>query len=132
VGRDGFRPSALDFLPAAGLEETIERTGRGATMSGAAVMPNPIIPNSAILNSEMVSVLTADLLTTGQVAGLLGCTKKALADWRVKRSGPPFVMLRPGGIIRYPREALQRFLRARLQSAVSATGRRRVTHGGVR
>lgn len=96
-------------------------------MSNTAVMPNPTIPTS-----EIVSVLTADLLTTGQVAGLLDVTKKALADWRVKRSGPPFVMLRPGGIVRYPREELQRFLRARLQSADSATGKRRMAHGGAR
>lgn len=87
--------------------------------------------NSIMPNAEVISFLTSETLTTGQVAGLLGVTKKALADLRVKRNGPPYVMLRRG-IVRYPRQGLETFLRTRLQSAVAATGKRRMAHGGAR
>jgi hypothetical protein len=62
-------------------------------------------------NSDALSVLTAEFLTTGQVAGLLGCTKKALADMRLGRVGPPF-MLQARGVVVYPAESFRRWLRA--------------------
>ena len=71
--------------------------------------------NSIMPNSEVVSVLTAEFLTTGQVAGLLGCTKKALADMRLKRQGPPFI-LQKRGVVGYPVESFKRYLRARKES----------------
>lgn len=83
-------------------------------------MATPLTPKS-----ETFSILTTDYLSTSQVASLLGVTKWTLAGMRVKRSGPPFVMLRRG-IVRYSSQALQSFLRMRAQSAASTPGRRRV------
>ena len=80
---------------------------------------------ATIPTAEVVSFLTADLLTTQQVAGLLGITKKALADWRVKQDGPPFVTLKRG-VPRYPLYGVRRFLRARVSaSPATSKGRNR-------
>ncbi len=74
-------------------------------MNGAAVMPNPLI-----LDSEIVRMLTADYLTPAQVAAALKTSRKALADMRLKRQGPPF-MRRKRGVIVYPRGAFEVYLR---------------------
>jgi hypothetical protein len=78
-------------------------------MAGAAV-----ISDSAMPSAEVVHVLTAEFLSPGEVAALLGTTRKALADWRLKRQGPPF-MLRAQGVVVYPAESFKSYLRARLQ-----------------
>ena len=75
-------------------------------MSSAAVMPNSMMPNS-----EVVSILTADVLTPAEVAAVLKVSRKALADWRLKREGPPF-FLRVRGIVAYPAESFKTYLRA--------------------
>jgi predicted DNA-binding transcriptional regulator AlpA len=71
--------------------------------------------DSAIPHSAVVSVLTAELLTTHQVAAILGCTRWTLNYWRKQRQGPPFVML-TRGTIRYPRASFESWLKARLHS----------------
>ncbi len=74
-------------------------------MSGATVIPYSIMPQS-----EIISVLTADYLSTSQVASLLGVSRWTLADMRLKRQGPPFVR-RKRGVIVYPRGAFEAYLR---------------------
>jgi len=73
---------------------------------GAAIIPDSIIPNY-----EVVSLLTAESLTPAEVATLLGVSRKTLADWRLERLGPSF-MLKPRGVMVYPVESLKRYLRA--------------------
>lgn len=74
-------------------------------MSGAAAIADSMIPNS-----EVVSVLTADYLSTSQVASLLGVSRWTLADMRLKRQGPPFVR-RKRGVVVYARGAFEAYLR---------------------
>lgn len=79
-----------------------------------------------IPNSEIVSVLTAELLTTQQVAGILGLTKWTLAYWRTQRQGPPFMLI-SRGCIRYSRTELESWLKARVHSegkGIPAYGRK--------
>lgn len=83
-------------------------------MSGAAMMPDSIIPNSTIPNSELVSVLAAEFLTPAQVAAALNVSRKVLADWRLQRQGPPF-LLRARGVVVYPAERFISYLRGRHQ-----------------
>lgn len=75
-------------------------------MSGTAVISNSMIPHS-----EIVSILTAEVLTPAEVAAVLKVSRKALADWRLKREGPPFY-LRSRGKAVYPAESFKTFLRA--------------------
>lgn len=70
--------------------------------------------DSTVLNSEVVSVLTAEFLTPAEVAPLLKVSRWMLADWRLKRQGPPFMLMRSGVVV-YPIDALRRYLRARPQ-----------------
>jgi hypothetical protein len=79
-------------------------------MSGAAVRADSMIPNF-----EVVSILTAEYLTPAEVAAVLKVSRKALADMRLKQSGPPFI-LRARGVVAYPAESFRRWLRAQVQS----------------
>lgn len=59
-----------------------------------------------------------DILTPAQVAEWLGVTTKYLADWRWKNAGPSF--FRVGRMIRYEREAVEKFIAAgRVQTAAA-------------
>lgn len=80
-------------------------------MSGAAVISNSMMPNS-----EMVSILTAEFLMPAQVASMLKVSRWTLADWRLKRQGPPF-MLRGRGVVVYPRRLFEVYLRQRQNPA---------------
>jgi predicted DNA-binding transcriptional regulator AlpA len=72
----------------------------------------------------MVSVLTAEMLTTQQVADILGVTRWTLAYWRAQRTGPPFMLI-TRGCVRYQRAALETWLRAH----VHAEGERKPAWG---
>ncbi len=85
-------------------------------MTGAEVISNSVMPTS-----EVVSILTAEVLTPAEVAAVLEVSRKALADWRLKREGPPFY-LRSRGKVVYPAESFKIFLRA------SGAGKSRVCH----
>ena len=78
-------------------------------MSGAAAISNPIMPTS-----EVVSILMPEFLTPKQVAASLRVSRKVLADWRLQRQGPPFI-LRERGMVVYPAERFISYLRARCQ-----------------
>jgi len=65
----------------------------------------------ALETSKVVFLLTAEYLSPAEVAGLLKVSRKALADWRLKRQGPPF-LLKARGVVVYPAEGFRRYLRA--------------------
>jgi hypothetical protein len=75
-------------------------------MTGAATIADSMIPNS-----EVAHVLTAEFLTPAEVASVLKVSRKTLADWRLKRSGPVFLMRRRGVVV-YPTDSFRRYLRA--------------------
>lgn len=50
----------------------------------------------------------APLLTTDELATILGCTPNWLAKLRMERSGPPFVRI--GALIRYRTDDVERWL----------------------
>jgi hypothetical protein len=75
-------------------------------MRGAAVTPNSVMPAS-----EVVSILTAEVLTPAEVAAVPKVSRKMLADWRAKREGPPF-FLRARGVVVYLAERFIGWLRA--------------------
>jgi len=75
-------------------------------MNSAAVRADSMIPNA-----EVVSILTAEYLTPAEVAAVLKVSRKALADMRLKRQGPPFI-LRARGVVVYPAESFRLYLRA--------------------
>lgn len=54
--------------------------------------------------------MAADLLTTDEVAALLGVSPRTLESWRVQGppKGPEFVRIE--GSVRYPRESLVQYL----------------------
>lgn len=52
--------------------------------------------------------MAAELLTSQQVADLLGLKKDTIEKWRRQRRGPAFVRL--GGAIRYRQSAIRKFL----------------------
>lgn len=52
-----------------------------------------------------------DLLTAREVAEMLRVSKPTLARWRSIEQGPPFIQIE--GSIRYPREAVERWLAER-------------------
>ena len=56
-------------------------------------------------------MLTAEFLTPAEVAALLKVPRKAVADMRLKRQGPPFI-LQKRGIVVYPAESIRWWLRA--------------------
>jgi hypothetical protein len=92
--------------------ETVEYTGPGAP--------------EAVEASKIVSLLAAEFLTPAQVAGLLKTSRRELADWRLERRGPPF-MLRRRGVVVYPSDAFARYLRTRAQrNCREGTGPREV------
>lgn len=49
-----------------------------------------------------------DLMKEREVAELLRISRQTLSKWRAEEKGPPFI--RVGGSIRYPREAVQKWL----------------------
>ncbi len=79
-------------------------------MSGAAVMPT----------SDVLSILTAKFLKPCEVAAVLKLSRKALADMRLERAGPPFT-LKARGVVVYPAESFIQFLRARSQKECRGT-----------
>jgi hypothetical protein len=72
----------------------------------------PIRSGGKLQYSEIVSILTADSLSTSQVAAFLDVSRWTLADMRLKREGPPF-MRKKRGVIVYPRSAFEAYLRQR-------------------
>jgi predicted DNA-binding transcriptional regulator AlpA len=56
----------------------------------------------------------AGLLTCFQVARLLGVSWYCLYEWRKAGCGPPYLRI-SHGVLRYPRNALESWLRSRLQ-----------------
>ncbi len=66
---------------------------------------------SVMPTSEVVSILTAEVLTPAEVAAVLKVSRKALADWRLKREGPPFYLQARGKVI-YPAQSFKTYLRA--------------------
>lgn len=78
-------------------------------MNGAEVKSNSMMPSL-----ELVSILTAEFLSPAQVAAALKVSRKTLADWRLKREGPPFT-LAAHGVVLYPVERFVIFLRAQSQ-----------------
>jgi hypothetical protein len=79
-------------------------------MSGAAVRADSMIPDS-----KLVSILTAEYLRPAEVAAVLKVSRKALADMRLTRSGPMFV-LQARGVVAYPAEPFRAWLRRRAQT----------------
>ncbi len=79
-------------------------------MSGAAAKSGPTVPSL-----ELVHLLTAEFLSPAEVAGLLNVSRKALADMRLKRQGPTFILQR-GGVVVYPVESIKQCLRARKEN----------------
>ncbi len=73
------------------------------------------MPDSAIANLDIVSILTAELLTTQQAADIVGLTKWTLAYWRAQRLGPPFMLI-SRRCIRYSRAQLESWLKARIHT----------------
>lgn len=53
----------------------------------------------------------AEFLTAREVAEMLRVSKPTLARWRALDQGPPFMQIE--GSIRYPREAVERWLAER-------------------
>lgn len=53
----------------------------------------------------------SDYLTTADVAGMIQVSLPTLARWRTSNQGPPFVKIE--GSIRYPRDAVQKWLNER-------------------
>ncbi len=77
--------------------------------------------------AEIVGLLTADNVPTHVVAVLLNVDRLTLARWRQEQTGPPFVRLKRG-VVAYPREAFQRYLKFARQPEIKAqTGERRVS-----
>ena len=54
-----------------------------------------------------------DLLTTEEVCEYLGVARRTLDRWNARRIGPPQV--RMGGLIRYRRQSLDKWLESREQ-----------------
>ncbi len=54
------------------------------------------------------------LYSPKEVAQLLGVNENTLYKWRVAGEGPPFMRLSEGGRVRYERETLGAWMRARL------------------
>jgi hypothetical protein len=88
-------------------------------MTGAAAIADSMIPNS-----EVAHLLTAEFLTPKEISGLLKVSRKTLADWRLKRTGPPF-FLKPRGVVVYGVESFRRYLRDR-QHCLGKLGERKV------
>jgi hypothetical protein len=61
--------------------------------------------------AEPLSILLSENLSAGQVSELLAVSKHDLARWRVKREGPPFMLLR-GGTPVYPTDRFMAWMRA--------------------
>ncbi len=79
--------------------------------------------DSAIPNSEIISILTAEFLTPAEVAVLLKVSRKALADRRLERQ-PPLFVLRSRGVVAYPAESFKNYLRAQSAGKALAHNRR--------
>jgi predicted DNA-binding transcriptional regulator AlpA len=80
-------------------------------------------------SSKVLALLTSDNLTPGEVASLLGVSRMTLDRWRLQRQGPPFMRLKLGVIV-YPRNLFESYLRTHRPSAAPATGKQRAAHGG--
>ena len=70
--------------------------------------------------TEILSLLTKENLPIYMVATLLNVDRMTLAKWREEQVGPPFVKLRRGVVV-YPREAFQRYLKLTRQRESEAT-----------
>ena len=60
---------------------------------------------AGVATSNVVSILTAESLKPAEVAAMLKCSRKALANMRLERQGPPFE-LKARGVVVYPVESL--------------------------
>lgn len=87
-------------------------------MNGTALTSNSIMPTS-----EIVSILKAEFLAPAQVAALLKASRKALADARLKRQGPPFELKARGTVV-YSTEGFIRYLRGQAGGNPPAHNRR--------
>ncbi len=102
-----------------------------------------MVPNKPIFGplevAVIASLLTAENLPIHMVALLLNVDRMTLAKWREEQTGPPFVRLKHG-MIAYPREAFERFLKAARQAEIEVKTlapkprkhiRRILSHGGL-
>ena len=64
---------------------------------------------------------TAELLTQGQVACLVGVSEKAMEGWRYKGGGPPYIRI-SSRCIRYRRADLEAWLDSRTRISTSDSG----------
>jgi hypothetical protein len=62
--------------------------------------------------ADLMSILSTEHLPIHTVAAMLNVPRVVLAKWRLQRIGPPFVQLKRGVIV-YPREGFERYLRSR-------------------
>jgi hypothetical protein len=62
------------------------------------------------------------MMSPDQVAEYLGTSAERLQQWRHKEIGPPWTKVTPGprGLVRYPREDLRAYLRARTSPTAHA------------
>lgn len=59
--------------------------------------------------------MSTPLLTTAQVAELLGCSKSLIVQWRSVGRGPDFI--KSGGYVRYHRDDVQSWIDAHRTAA---------------
>ncbi|WP_024879575.1 helix-turn-helix domain-containing protein [Methylosinus sp. LW3] len=64
-----------------------------------------------------ISALASEWLTPDDAGALLGVSKITLAAWRVKGGGPAYAKF--GRSIRYPREALLKWMNSRVVASTS-------------
>jgi hypothetical protein len=88
--------------------------------------------------ADLAAILTMENLPIHMVAGILNVTRLTLAQWRQHGGGPPFMLIRGGGIV-YPRASFQRFLQSRREKESAALERNQRKHlrkifseGGIR
>lgn len=62
--------------------------------------------------------VTVDLLTTSQVAELLGVSPATLSYWRTKRTGPEYMKF--GKHVRYTTQSVQAFIESKIVVTTSS------------
>ena len=82
-------------------------------------------PAESLEASKVIALLTAEFLTPAEVSGLLGISRKELAEWRLKGQGPPF-MLRRRGVVVYLPDDFKRYLRAHRRKGEDGHGPREI------
>jgi hypothetical protein len=67
--------------------------------------------------ADISALLTMENLPVGMVAVLLNVSRLTLAQWRKRGEGPPFRLVKGGGVA-YPRASFEVYLRAARQTEV--------------